>query len=35
MAYLVRFPVAGGESVVVEMGDEQLAGFAPARPISR
>jgi hypothetical protein len=28
--YLVKFPMAGGESVVVEMGDEQLAEFAPA-----
>jgi hypothetical protein len=30
VAYLVKFPMASGESVVVEMGDEQLAGFAPA-----
>jgi hypothetical protein len=30
MAYLVRFPIAGGESVIVEMDDDQLAGFAPA-----
>ena len=30
MTYLVEFPMMGGGSVVVEMGDEQLAGFAPA-----
>jgi hypothetical protein len=30
MAYLIRFPIAGGESVIVEMDDDQLAGFAPA-----
>lgn len=30
MAYLVEFPVAGGEKVVVEMDDEQLGGFTPA-----
>jgi hypothetical protein len=28
--HLVRFPMARGEYVVVEMGDEQLGGFAPA-----
>jgi hypothetical protein len=30
MAYLVEFPLAGNERVIVEMDDEQLAGFAPA-----
>jgi hypothetical protein len=30
MAYLVEFPVAEGETIVVEMDDDQLAGFAPA-----
>ena len=30
MSYLVEFPVAGNESVIVEMDDDQLAGFAPA-----
>jgi NTP-dependent ternary system trypsin peptidase co-occuring protein len=30
MAYLVEFPTAGGETIVVEMDDDQLAGFAPA-----
>jgi hypothetical protein len=31
MAYLVEFPMQGtGETVIVEMDDEQLAGFAPA-----
>ncbi len=30
MSYLVEFPVAGNETVIVEMDDEQLAGFAPA-----
>jgi Trypsin-co-occurring domain 1 len=30
MAYLVEFPVAGNERVIVEMDDEQLAGLAPA-----
>jgi NTP-dependent ternary system trypsin peptidase co-occuring protein len=30
MAYLVEFPVAGDKRVIVEMDDEQLAGFAPA-----
>lgn len=30
MAYLVEFPTARGETIVVEMDDDQLAGFAPA-----
>jgi Trypsin-co-occurring domain 1 len=30
VSYLVEFPVAGNDSVIVEMDDEQLAGFAPA-----
>ena len=32
MSYLVEFPTgrADGGSVIVELGDEQLAGFSPA-----
>jgi hypothetical protein len=30
MAYLVEFPMQSGETVLVEMDDEQLAGFSPA-----
>lgn len=30
MAYLVEFPLDDGGHVVVEMDDEQLAGFSPA-----
>jgi hypothetical protein len=30
VAYLVEFPTAAGEKVLVEMDDDQLAGFAPA-----
>jgi hypothetical protein len=30
MAYLVEFPVGDGGTVVIEVGDDQLAGFAPA-----
>ena len=30
MAYVVEFPTEGGEHVLVEVDDDQLAGFAPA-----
>lgn len=30
MAYLVEFPVGDGETITVEMDDDQLAGFTPA-----
>jgi Trypsin-co-occurring domain 1 len=30
MAHLVEFPLEGGKSIVVELDDEQLGGFAPA-----
>ena len=30
MAYLVEFPMADGQSVIVEMDDEQAVGFTPA-----
>ena len=30
MAYLIEFPMASGDTVIVEMDDEQLAGFVPA-----
>jgi hypothetical protein len=30
MTYLVEFPMASGDTVVVEMDDDQLVGFAPA-----
>lgn len=30
MAHLVEFPLKDGETILVEMDDEQLAGFAPA-----
>lgn len=30
MPYLVEFPMEDGETVVVEMDDDQLAGVAPA-----
>jgi hypothetical protein len=30
MSYLVEFPTRANETVFVEIGDEQLAGFTPA-----
>ena len=30
MAYLTEFPMANGDTVVVEMDDDQLVGFVPA-----
>jgi hypothetical protein len=30
MAYLVQFPLADNQRIVVEMDDDQLAGMAPA-----
>src|SRR4051812_9790635 len=30
VAYLVSFPMAGGDPVIVEMDDEQMVGFTPA-----
>jgi hypothetical protein len=30
LAYLVEFPVGGDDSVIVEMDEDQLAGFVPA-----
>jgi NTP-dependent ternary system trypsin peptidase co-occuring protein len=30
MPYLIEFPMDNGNTVIVEMDDDQLAGFAPA-----
>lgn len=30
MTYLVEFPMATGDTVIVEMDDDQLVGFVPA-----
>jgi hypothetical protein len=30
MAYLVEFPIGEGDTITVEMDDDQLAGFTPA-----
>jgi hypothetical protein len=30
LSHLIEFPLEDGESVVVELEDDQLAGFAPA-----